>query len=161
MSSSQQMMRSMPTRKQRSGRLWQLRLAVLLQGTGRCTITAPPTRLVSTNNTSVNSSSRLPIHHSASTSRQHPGLYLHHSQCRACLCHRPLETPPATPTSTAIAQATSLESAPRQRRTPLRAMSPIHHVVRRSWLLQGPAASTTPLWKTFSRASQSSRVRLI
>jgi hypothetical protein len=34
-------------------------------------------------------------------------------------------------------------------------MSPIHHMVRRRWLLPRPAASTTPLWKIFSRASQS------
>jgi hypothetical protein len=49
-----------------------------LHGTEWCAITAPPTRLVSSNNTSVNSSSGLPIHLSASTSRQHPGLYFHH-----------------------------------------------------------------------------------
>jgi hypothetical protein len=103
-------------------------------------------------------SSGLPTYLSASTSRQHPGLYLHHRQCCACLCHRPLEPPLATPASTVVAQAASLESAPRQRRTPLKATSPTHHVVHRRCPLQRPAASTTPLWRTFPRASKSSRV---
>jgi hypothetical protein len=134
--SSSRMMRSTPTWKQRSGRLCQLYPTVLLQGIRRCTITAPPTHHVSSSSTSGNNSSGLPGHLSASTSMQHPELYLHHHQCRTCLCHRPLEPPPATPASTVTAQATSLMNAPRPRRTPLRAMSPIHHVVRRRWLLQ-------------------------
>jgi hypothetical protein len=155
-------MRSMPTRKPRRGRLWQLHPIVLLQGTRQYTITAPPNRLASSSTTtSTSSSSGLPAHLSASTSRQHPGLYLHHHQYHACLRHRQLEPLPATPASTMVARATSLESAPRQRRTPLRTMSLIHHVVHRRWPLQRPTVSTTPLWKTFSRVSQYSWVRFL
>jgi hypothetical protein len=156
--SSYRIMRSAPTRKQRNVRLWQLRPAVLLQGTRWRTITDQPTRLISSISTSGSNSSGLPTHLSASTSRQHLGLYLHHHQWRTCLCHRPLEPPLATPASIVVARVTSLESAPHPRRTLLRAMPPIHHVVRKRWLLQRPAVSTTPLWKTFPRASQSSRV---
>jgi hypothetical protein len=86
-------------------------------------------------------------HLSASTSRQHPWLYLHHCQCGACLRYRPLEPPSATPASIVVARATSLGSAPLQRRMSLRATSVIHHVVHRRWLLQRSATSTTPLWK--------------
>jgi hypothetical protein len=85
-------------------------------------------------------------------------LYLHHCPCHAYLHHRPLEPPLAIPASTVTAWATSRDSAPRPRRTPLRATSPIHHLVRRSWLSPIPAASATPLWKTFPTASQSSWV---
>jgi hypothetical protein len=116
----------------------------------------PPTHLVSS--TSTSSHSGFSVHHSASISRRHLGLYLHHRPFHACLWHRPLEPPLAIPAPTVAARATSRECAPRLRRTPLRPTSTIHHVVRRSWLLPRPATSTTPLWKTFLRASQSSRV---
>jgi hypothetical protein len=72
-----------------------------------------------------------PTHLSAHTSRQHLRFYPHLRLCHACQCHRPLEPSPATPASTVVAQATSLESAPHQRRLPLRATSPIHHMVQR------------------------------
>jgi hypothetical protein len=126
--------------------------------TGWCTTTIPPTHLVSITTTSASSHSGFPAHLSASISRRHLGLYLHHRPCHTCLRHRPLEPPPAIPASTMAARATSRESAPCPRRTSLRATSPIHHVVRRRWMLPRPAASTTPLWKTFLRASQSSWV---
>jgi hypothetical protein len=120
----------------------------------------PTYRLTSSSSisTSVSSSSGPTAHLSASTSRQHSGLYLHHRQCCICLCHRPLEPPPATPASIVVARATSLRSAPHQRRMPLMATSLTHHVVHRRWPLQRPVASTTPLWRTFLRASKSSRV---
>jgi hypothetical protein len=114
----------------------------------------PPTRLASSS--SIGTSSGLPAHLSASTSRQHPGLYLHHRQCCAYLRHRPLEPPLAAPVSIVVARATSLESTPHQRRMLLRATSLIHHVVCRRWPLQRPAVSSTPLWRTFPRVSKSS-----
>jgi hypothetical protein len=124
----------------------------------RCTTTAPPTHLTSRSsiNTSVRSNSALPAHLSAHTSSQHPRLYLR--LCCAYLHHRPLEPPPATPTSTVVAQATSLEIAPRRRRMPLRATSLICHAVHRRRPLQRLVASTTPLWRTLQRVSKSSRV---
>jgi hypothetical protein len=76
--SSSQMMRSTPTRRQRSGRLWQLSPVVLPRGIRQCTIMAPLTRLASINSsisTSFSSSSGLLAHLSASTSRQHLRLY--------------------------------------------------------------------------------------
>ncbi len=47
----------------------------------------------------------------------------------------PVTRLPAPPASTVVAPATSLESALRQRRPPHRAMSLLHHVVLRRWLL--------------------------
>jgi hypothetical protein len=117
---------------------------------------APPTHLMcSISSTSVRSSSGFPAHLSASISRRHLGLYLHHHPCNACMRHQLLEPPLAIPALIVAAQATSHESAPHPRKTPLRTTSPIHHVVRRRWLLPRPVTSTTPLWKTFPRASQS------
>jgi hypothetical protein len=153
--SSSQMMRFASTRKPRRRRLWQLHPEVLPESTERCTITALPTHLAS--RSSISSSHGFCTHLSASTSRQHPRLYHHLRLCCFCLRHRLLELPPVTPASTVVARATSLESAPRQRRTPLRATSPIRHVVHRRWSMQRPGASTTPLW-TFQRVSKSSRV---
>jgi hypothetical protein len=133
---------------------------VLPQSTGQCTITAPSTHLAS--HRSISSSIGLPAHLSASTSRQHLRLCIHLHLCCACLCHRQLEPPPVTPASTVVAWTASLEgtleSAPHRRRMPLRTTSPIRHVVRRMWLLQRPTASTTPLWRTFPRASKSSQI---
>jgi hypothetical protein len=123
--SSSRMRQSAPTRKQRRGRLWYLRPVVLLPGTGRCTTTAPPTRLISSSSTSASSSSGFPAHLSASISRWHLGLYLHHHLCCACLCHRLPEPPLTLPTSTVAARATSHESATRPRKTQIRAMSPV------------------------------------
>jgi hypothetical protein len=154
--SSSWTMRSAPTRRQKRGRLWQLRPVVLPRGTRQCTIMAPLTCL-----TSISSSSGLPAHLSASTSKQHLRLYPHLRLRYACLRHRPLDPPLATPASIVVARATSLESAPRQRKTPLRAMPLIRHVVHRRWSLQRPIASTTPLWRTFSRMSKSSWVRFL
>jgi hypothetical protein len=161
--SSSRTMQSVPTRKPRRGRLWQLHLKVLPRSTGRCTTTTPPTHHASRIiiNTSVNSSSGLPTHLSTNTSRQHPRLYLHLRLCCACLRHRPLKPPPATPASTAVARATSLKSAPRQRRTSPRATSLTRHMVRRRWPLRRPTVSTTPLWRTLPRASKSSRLRFL
>jgi hypothetical protein len=56
----------------------------------------------------LSSSSGLPAHLSAHSSRQHPRLDLHLRLCYACLCHRLLEPPLATPASTVVTQATSL-----------------------------------------------------
>jgi hypothetical protein len=100
------------------------------------------------------------VSHPPQRQHQHAAsrVYLHHRPCHACMHHRPLEPPLAIPASTVAVRATSRESAPRPRRTLLRATSPIHHVVRRRWLLPRPVVSTTPLWKTFPRASQSSWV---
>jgi hypothetical protein len=72
--SSSRTMRSTPIRRQRRGRLWQLRPVVLPRGTGRCTITTLPTCLTnrSSIDTSGSSSSWLLAHLSAHTSRQHP-----------------------------------------------------------------------------------------
>jgi hypothetical protein len=75
--------------------------------------------------------------------------------------HRPLRPPLAPPASTVVALATSLESAPRRRRMPRKATSLIHHVVRRRWSLQRPAASTTLPWRIFLTSSKSSRVRFL
>jgi hypothetical protein len=157
--SSSRMMQSALTRKIRRGRLWQLHPVVLCRSTGRCTPMAPPTHIVSRSitSTSVNSSSSgLPGHLSAHISGQHQRLYLH-----LHLCHRPLESPPTTPASTVVSRATSHDSAPRRRRMSLRAMSLIHHVVRRRWPLQRPTASTTPPWRIFPRAIKSSWVRFL
>jgi hypothetical protein len=89
-------MQSALTRKQRIGRLWQLRLVVLLRSTRWCTTIAPPTHLVShsSTHTNVSNSTGLLAHLSANTSRHHLRLYLHLRLCCACLHHRPLELPP-------------------------------------------------------------------
>jgi hypothetical protein len=157
--SSSRTMQSVPTKKLRRGRLWQLCPKVLPRCTGWCTTTAPPTHLANHTsiNTNISSSSALPSHLSANTSRQHLRLYLHLRLCCTCLCHRPLEPTLATPISTMVARATLLESALHRRRMPLRATSPIRHVVRRRWPLQRLAASTTPR-RTFLRVSKSSRI---
>jgi hypothetical protein len=154
--SSSWMMLSAHTRMQRRGRPQLLRPTVLLPGTGRCTTTAPPTCLISSTSTSVSSNSGFPAHLSTSISRRLLGLYLHHRSCCVCLCHRSPKQPPALPASIVATQATSRESAPHPRRTPLRATSSIHHVVHKRWLLPRPATSTTPLWKTFLSVSKSS-----
>jgi hypothetical protein len=79
----------------------------------------------------------------------------------ACLHHRLLGPPPATPASTVVVRATSRESAPHRRRMPLRATSLIHHVVCRRWPLQRPTASTTPPCRIFPMASKFSRVHFL
>jgi hypothetical protein len=71
----------------------------------------PPTCLISSCSTSVSSNSGFPTHLSASISRWHLGLYLHHRPCRACLRHRPMESPPVILASIVAARATSRNSA--------------------------------------------------
>jgi hypothetical protein len=105
-----------------------------------CTTTVPHTHLAS--HSSINTSSGLPAHLSASTSGQCLRIYLHLYLCYVCLSHRLLEPSPATPTSTVVARATSLESTLHRRRMLLKATSLTSHVVRIRWLLQRLAVST-------------------
>jgi hypothetical protein len=152
-----------PTRKPRRGRLWLLCPVVLPRSTGRCTTTAPPIHLDRCTSISISvcNSSGLPAHLSISISGQRLRLYLHLHLCCACLHPRPLEPPPTTSASTVVTRATSLGSAPRRRRMPLRATSPIRHVVRRRWPLRRPAVSTTLPWRIFPGAIKSSWVHFL
>jgi hypothetical protein len=111
---------------------------------------------------------RTVYHYGSTYPPQQPQQHRHQHQWAA---PKPLPPPPpvmrltapltAGAASIVVVNATLLRSEPRQRRMPLRATSPILHVVRRRWPLQRPVTSTTLPWRIFPMASKSSWVRFL